>query len=117
MPEGNSANLAGMKSFSRRWALKAGLGGLLGAAGGLLLPGVTLAAVPTDKRLVVVILRGGLDGLAAVQPYGDRNLADYRSAILVNRPGQANGLTDLDGFFGLHPAFVNLRNFWQQREL
>jgi uncharacterized protein (DUF1501 family) len=32
---------------------------------------LALAAAPGDRRLVVVILRGALDGMAAVVPYGD----------------------------------------------
>ena len=33
------------------------------------------AATPGDRRLVVVILRGALDGMAAVPPYGDKDYA------------------------------------------
>src|ERR1700744_5177645 len=47
--------------------------GLLGLmAVSLALPRLALAAAPTDNRLVVVILRGAMDGLAAVPPYGEK---------------------------------------------
>ena len=61
--------------ISRRAALL-GLGGVvsLGRAS------LALAAAPTEKRLVVVLLRGALDGLAAVAPYGDPDLTAQRGA-------------------------------------
>ena len=48
---------------------------------------------PTEKRLLVVLLRGGMDGLASIPPLGDKNLSKIRKDILVN------GANDLDGFF------------------
>ena len=39
---------------------------------------------PTEKRLLVVLLRGGMDGLASVPPLGDKNLSKIRKDILVN---------------------------------
>ena len=53
---------------------------------------------PTEKRLLVVLLRGGMDGLASVPPLGDKNLSKIRKDILVN------GANDLDGFFGINPS-------------
>jgi uncharacterized protein (DUF1501 family) len=49
---------------------------LLGLASAVTLGGVSLAlaAAPTDRRFVVIILRGALDGLSAVTPYGDAAL-------------------------------------------
>lgn len=37
---------------------------------------LSLATVPGSGKLVFVLLRGGLDGLSAVVPYGDRNYQD-----------------------------------------
>ena len=45
------------------------------------------AAVPTDRRLVVVILRGALDGLAAVPPHGDKDYASVRGALALDQTG------------------------------
>ncbi len=54
--------------LSRRAVLGGiGSGALLGALG----PAFAVAGAPTERRLVVVILRGALDGLAAVPPYSD----------------------------------------------
>ncbi|GLS86074.1 hypothetical protein GCM10010873_10480 [Cypionkella aquatica] len=75
---------------------------LAGADGGRLLG---------DQRLVVLILRGAMDGLDVVQPQGD---ADYASL----RPTMFNpSAHDLDGFFKLHPAMGDLMPLWQAGEL
>ncbi|MGE4013762.1 MAG: hypothetical protein AB7G15_16680, partial [Alphaproteobacteria bacterium] len=90
--------------------------GALGAAA--LLPGrIALAAAPTDRRLVLVILRGGLDGLAAVPPYADENYRRLRPNIAVARPGAADGALDLDGYFGLHPALKTLHTLYREKRL
>ena len=47
----------------------------LGAAFSLGRASMALAAAPTDSRFVVIIMRGALDGMAAVVPYGDPALA------------------------------------------
>jgi uncharacterized protein (DUF1501 family) len=56
------------------------------------------AAVPANRKFVVVICRGGMDGLSVAPPVGD---SDYRAL----RGGLALGDTalKLDGTFGLHP--------------
>lgn len=77
---------------------------------------LALAAAPTDKRLVVVILRGALDGMAAVVPYGDPDLVGLRGQIVPASPGEADGLLDLGGFFGLHPALTELHNLYATNE-
>ncbi|MFS3134265.1 DUF1501 domain-containing protein [Gluconacetobacter sacchari] len=63
---------------------------------------------PDDPRFVVIILRGALDGLAAVTPYGDPDIAGYRRGLLLPQPGQEGGLLDLGGFYGLHPALAGM---------
>jgi uncharacterized protein (DUF1501 family) len=77
---------------------------------------LALAAAPTDKRLVVIILRGALDGMAAVVPYGDPGLAGLRGEIVPPAPGQADGLLELGGFFGLHPALTGVHQLYQANE-
>ncbi|WP_068110595.1 DUF1501 domain-containing protein [Tropicimonas marinistellae] len=88
--------------------------GCSAAASPLLTP-VSLASAPWDARLVVIILRGGMDGLDVVQPYGDRNLAGLRDRSLGF--GEAAGAADLDGFFALHPALAPLLPLWSAGEL
>ncbi|HEY4172476.1 MAG TPA: DUF1501 domain-containing protein [Rhodopila sp.] len=77
---------------------------------------LALAAAPTDKRLVVIILRGALDGMSAVVPYGDANLTGLRGEIVPPAPGQPNGLLDLGGFFGLHPALAGMHDMYKVNE-
>lgn len=78
---------------------------------------LALAGADTDRRLLVVILRGAMDGLAAAAPYGDPDYRAVRGALALGRPGEANGLLDLDGFFGLHPALGALHPLWARGEL
>ena len=78
---------------------------------------LALAAAPTDRRLVVVLLRGALDGMAAVVPYGDPDLAALRPGLVGSGsggsgPGQPGGALDLGGFFGLHPALAGLHGLY-----
>jgi uncharacterized protein (DUF1501 family) len=91
---------------------------LLGLTTSFALGGAKLAfaAAPTDKRLVVVILRGALDGMAAVVPYGDPALAGLRGEIVPPAPGQPDGLLDLGGFYGLHPAMPGLHALYMSNE-
>ncbi|MGE6741865.1 DUF1501 domain-containing protein [Allorhizobium pseudoryzae] len=72
------------------------------------------AAVPGDNRLVVLLLRGGMDGLSLVQPLEDPSLEALRPDLALTL---GDGLMDLDGAFGLHPAARPLLSLWQAREL
>jgi uncharacterized protein (DUF1501 family) len=92
----------------------------LGAlAGGSVLLGARLsfASAPAagKSRLVVVILRGALDGLAAVPPLADPDYARLRGELAL-RAG-AGGALPLDGFFSLHPSLGFLHQSFQAREL
>jgi uncharacterized protein (DUF1501 family) len=92
--------------LTRRAALL-GLGSAVALGGASL----ALAAAPTDRRLVVVLLRGGMDGLAVVVPHGERDLATWRAGLVPA------GLLDLGGFWGLHPALPGLHRMYQQGDL
>jgi len=98
--------------ISRRGAL---LG--LGAAVALGRVSLAVAAAPTERRLVVVILRGALDGMAAVVPYGDPALAALRPGLLPPQPGQEGGALDLGGFYGLHPALTGMHAMYAAGQL
>lgn len=96
--------------ISRRRFIHAGVAG---AALSLAWPGQTLASDGGDARLILMVLRGGLDGLGAVPAHGDR---DYRRA----RGGLANdgdGMLDLDGFFGLHGRLRHMHELYGRGEL
>ncbi len=67
-------------------------------------PSASPATVKSNKTLVVIFLRGGVDGLNLVVPYSDEEYYKLRRSLAIARPGQNNGALDLDGFFGLHPA-------------
>jgi uncharacterized protein (DUF1501 family) len=83
------------------------------AASPILTP-VTFASMPGDNRFVTIVLRGAMDGLDLVQPYGDASFAGLRPGIALTPD---KGLLDLDGFFGLHPAAANLLPLWKAKEL
>ena len=89
------------------------------AAGGALLPTrLALAGAGERKsRFVLVILRGALDGLAAVPPYADPDYASLRREVALRPPGSAGGVLPLDGFFGLHPSLSFLAQCYTAREL
>ncbi len=101
-------------SLNRRKLLRNALWLGCSAAASPLVTPVTLAAAPWDQRLVVIVLRGGMDGLDVVQPYGDRELAGLRPEFEI---GEAGGASDLDGFFALHNAAADLMPLWQAGEL
>ncbi len=81
------------------------------AASPLMTP-VTFASAPWDNRLVVIILRGGMDGLDVVRPVGDPAYAALRPRL----SGAVDPI-DLDGFFALHPALAPLMPMWRAQEL
>ncbi len=92
--------------------------GLLGLmAVSLAMPRLAFAAAPTDNRLVVVILRGAMDGLAAVPPYGEKRYAERRAGLALPMPGEADGILPLAQGFGLHPSLVALQPLWAANEL
>ena len=100
--------------------LAVGRRGLLLGAGAALTMGratLSMAAAPTDKRLVVVLLRGALDGLAAVVPYGDPDLATWRGTLLPPGVGQPDGMLDLGGFYGLHPSLTGIQRLYRDNDL
>ncbi|MGH8262122.1 MAG: DUF1501 domain-containing protein [Steroidobacterales bacterium] len=76
------------------------------------------AAAETDSRLVVVILRGALDGLAAVPPLKDPDYASVRGALAFSSTaGAQDAALPLDGLFGLNPALSGLHASYQAGEL
>jgi uncharacterized protein (DUF1501 family) len=77
-------------------------------AASLTLPDVLFAHIGGSARLVVVILRGALDGLAAVPPYGDPDYAGLHRELAIFAPGATDGALALDDTFGLHPSLTFL---------
>jgi uncharacterized protein (DUF1501 family) len=94
--------------------------GALATAGVLLTSRLTLARAAVGgrrSRFVLVIMRGALDGLAAVPPYGDRDYGHLRGEFALRAPGAAHGALPLNGFFGLHPSLGFLGQSYAAREL
>lgn len=94
-----------MQAISRRKFL----GGMLAGTGVLALwPKLTFAATGSDARFLLVLLRGGLDGLEAVPPYGDPGYAAIRGVLALSPQGseQSDGKPahKLDATFALHPS-------------
>ncbi len=73
------------------------------------------AAGARDPRLVVIILRGALDGLSAVGPIGDPDYADLHRALALTRDGPHAALP-LDGFFGLNPGMKTFARLFAQKQ-
>ncbi|MEL7312361.1 MAG: DUF1501 domain-containing protein [Pseudomonadota bacterium] len=99
--------------LDRRSFLSLSCAGLTTAA---LLPRSVFAALPGTQRFVVVLLRGGLDGLHALVPYSDPNYARLRPK-LHEAMLSGGGYTKLDSDFALHHALSPLQEMFETREL
>ena len=86
-------------------------------AASTVLPNVLFAQTGGSARLVVVILRGALDGLAAVPPYADPDYAGLHRELAIAAPGAADGALALDNTFGLHPSLGFLHERYLAGEL
>ena len=105
MPDNRLINCEGCGVISRRTLLKATA--VLSFAA---LPEFSLGQNVTETRLLTILLRGGLDGMFAMPPVGDKRLAGLRRKI---NPDQT---LKLDGFFGLHPAFKTVHDMYNKGE-
>ena len=94
----------------RQFLLRSGALGCSLAASPLVTP-VSFAAAPWERRLVVIILRGGMDGLDVVRPVGDPAYAALRPKIDGDAP------IDLDGFYAMHRGLAPLLPLWKQGQL
>jgi uncharacterized protein (DUF1501 family) len=65
-----------------------------------------------DPRLLTIVLRGALDGLAAVAPVGDPDWIGLRGDKALTLNGATPGLP-LNSFFALNPAMPNLHRLYQ----
>jgi len=91
---------------------------LAGGAASLALWGFlprTASAARRDPRLLTMILRGGLDGIAMVAPVGDPAYSGLRGSIAVPATGPGAGLP-LDVMFALNLNMPFLHGLYQKRE-
>jgi uncharacterized protein (DUF1501 family) len=108
----NMHPLLQMNTGRRRFLIGAGA-----LAANAAIPNVLFAHAATSSRLVVMILRGALDGLAAVPPHGDPDYAGLHRELAIGAPGTADGALALNGTFGLHPSLVYLHERFAAGEL
>ena len=99
--------------MTRRAALMAGGALFLAGSAGAL----TLSRQAGDRKFVLVILRGALDGLAALAPFGDAHYRAARGKLALSPPGEAGGVLPLTEGFGLHPDLAFLHQQWTSGEL
>ena len=78
------------------------------------LPKFGRAADGRDPRLVVVILRGALDGLATVAPVGDPDYAGLHGSIALTPDGPHAAIM-LDSFFALHPSMPEFARMYKEK--
>jgi len=84
---------------------------LKGSATTLFLAGFNLPALATvskKKNLVVIMLRGGMDGLCAVPVIGDKNFEKRRKNILIENT------IKLNSDFALHPRLKGFNECWKE---
>ena len=62
----------------------------------------------TKKNLVIIMLRGGMDGLCAIPVKGDKDFEKLRSKINLDRT------LKLTSDFDLHPALKTFKSLWDQ---
>ena len=99
-------------TFDLLMSRRAFLIGCSAAASPLLTP-ISFAAAPGENRLVVIILRGAMDGLDVVRPLGDPAFAALRPTLAAD----AATSPDLDGFFALNPVAAGLMPLWKAGDL
>jgi uncharacterized protein (DUF1501 family) len=93
------------QTLTRRHALGLTAGLAVSFMGGAAFAATELA----DRKLVVVICRGAMDGLSAVPPIGDPDYLPLRGEIAI----PADQALRLDADFGLHPKLDHLHALTQ----
>ena len=103
--------LCEVPSLSRR-ALLSASGALFASAA---IPAFARAADARDPRLIVMILRGAMDGLSALAPIGDPAYADLHGELALRWDGEHAALR-IDPFFGLNPAMPNFARLYGAKQ-
>jgi len=99
----------------RRQILQAALAAGVASTGGLLASRVSFAAAGGgDQRFVFVLLRGALDGLAAVPAVGDPDYVRLRGELNLSASSALHRLNDT---FALHPSLNFLAEQWSDKRL
>lgn len=102
--------------LNRRDFMKAGIV----VAGSLSHPNLWAATTSQpQKKMIVVLLRGAMDGLNVVVPYADADYYKWRPKLAFDKPNAntADSVIDLDGFFGINPTLKGLLPLWNDKQL
>ena len=92
---------------------------LIGAsslAAALMAPRLASAAGSRDPRLVVVILRGALDGLSAVPPVGDPSYEALRPDIALKLADGGGAALPLEGPFALNGSLKRFHELYRANQ-
>ena len=98
--------------LNRRQLLHRALALGCSAAASPFLTPIALAQTGGQARLVVIVLRGAMDGIDVFRPVGDPDFATLRPNLGADGQGLA-----LDNFFALHPGLAGLHPLWAAGEL
>lgn len=108
-PDAHKGILTRRQCFALPWAAWPGLQAMAQAPA---------AGSPQDGRLVLVFLRGAVDGLSVFAPHADPRYRSLRGSTAIPAPdGSAQTALALDAHFGLHPALAPLWPLWQRGQL
>ena len=91
--------------ISRRTFLKGSLTTLFLAGTGF----PVYSSTKVKKNLVVIMLRGGMDGLCAVPVIGDKDFEKRRKELILDNT------IKLNSDFSLHPALENFHELWKEK--
>ena len=83
---------------------------LIGGSASVFLTGINFSSTALEKNkknLVIISLRGGMDGLTAIPVIGDKNLIKKRKKLIVEET------LKLNSDFALHPKLHTFHDLWQ----
>lgn len=86
---------------------------LLGTSASVFLTGINFPAkalVDKKKNLIVITLRGGMDGLSAVPVISDKSIRKLRKELIIQKS------LKLNSDFALHPSLDALYNLWEKNK-
>jgi uncharacterized protein (DUF1501 family) len=112
-------------AISRRYFLKSGAVAFASFASAP--PFLVRTALAQENRahekdhpiIIAIFQRGAADGVSMVVPFGDPFYASVRPQIAIPQPSSSGDerAIDLDGFFGLHPSLVSLKQIYDEGHL
>lgn len=78
----------------------------------------TKVAAGLNNTLVVIYLRGGMDAINALVPYGDKTYYEIRPTIAIPKKDDEDGpgVIPLDDTWGLHPSLKALKPYWDSKQ-